>query len=113
MNAKLAGETGRLDSNHLGKMVSCPNNTRDYRWSFEENRKYVGFLEEHPDMIKLSKKKKLFGFYLLMSRAVQSKDNIQCRTHHVKMKKVHQTERNIIKFFKKKIEESKQESSSK
>ena len=72
------------------------------RWTFEENFRYTQFLQncDEKEGLKEDKRQgKTMGFYVHMASEVGTKNNSQCRTHHLKMLKTHQTKENIIKNF--------------
>ena len=70
-------------------------------WKNQENQKYEKFLSKHikiiSDNIVIRRKKKI---HVLMSKSIKTRTPQQCRSHHQKMLKSHQTVLGIIEFLK-------------
>jgi hypothetical protein len=57
-----------------------------YRWTERQQRRYIKFLIRYREKFELSfREKKISGLFLMLGKAVQDRDSLQCRSHHQKM----------------------------
>jgi len=57
-----------------------------YHWTHIEQKKYVNYIAEHKKIFELPlKDKKAKGIHQKMSKYMQTRTSIQCRSHHQKM----------------------------
>ena len=57
-----------------------------YHWSRTEMNRYVRFLAQKQDLFSLpAKDRRQANLYIKMSKAIKTRNNVQCHTHHHKM----------------------------
>jgi hypothetical protein len=70
------------------------------KWSATEQRHYVSFLENNLSEMKSRAARKSQKVFLQMSRLVRTRTAEQCRSHHQKVLKSHETVEEIIRFYR-------------
>lgn len=70
------------------------------KWSATEQRHYVSFLEDNLSEMKSRAARKSQKVFLQMSRLVRTRTAEQCRSHHQKVLKSHETVEEIIRFYR-------------
>jgi hypothetical protein len=71
-----------------------------YRWTEEQQKKYVHFLAENISLFKMNYLDKMnLKVHVRMSRFIPNRNSYQCRSHHQKMMVKYGSIENLIKKF--------------
>jgi hypothetical protein len=89
------------------KKKSCCRTESIYFWNDKEQQRYINFLAERRSILELPpNQRKHKKIHQKMSTAINSRNSLQCRSHHQKMLKKYGSISGILEEFKALIKRS-------
>jgi hypothetical protein len=73
------------------------------KWSLREQLSYIDFLQKYWEIAESSYLRKTKKVFLRMSRMVRTRCADQCRSHHQKMKTLHGSAAEIVRFYRQQV----------
>lgn len=73
------------------------------KWSLREQLSYIDFLQKYWEIAESSYLRKTKKVFLRMSRTVRTRCADQCRSHHQKMKTLHGSAAEIVRFYRQQV----------
>jgi hypothetical protein len=70
------------------------------KWSDEEHMKYIAFLDANKEVMKSKEKRRSNKFYREMSDFIQTRNPLQCRSHHQKLEVKYIHPIKIVSYFR-------------